>query len=121
MKQVLIIIICIAFFGCQSKQEIMKPYVIEVVTFKYKSTVNTDAFWKEDAKIQTDYTSVQPGFISRESGFSTENNEVLVIVKWETEADANASMQKFMEDKSVVDFVNMIEANTMKMKRYNVE
>ena len=121
MKQVLIIIICITFFGCESKSEIMKPYVIEIVTLKYKSTVNADDFWKEDAKIQTDYTSKQHGFISRVSGFSNENNEVLIIVKWETEADANVSMQKFMEDKSVVDFVNMIEANTMKMKRYNVE
>ena len=121
MKQLLIIIICITFFGCESKSEIMKPYVIEIVTLKYKSTVNADDFWKEDAKIQKDYTSKQPGFISRESGYSNGENEVLVIVRWKTEIDADASMQKFMEDKSVVDFVNMIEANTMKMKRYTVE
>ena len=99
----------------------MNPYVIEVVTFKYKSTVNDDVFWKEDAKIQTDYTSKQPGFISRESGSSNENKEVLVIVRWKTEADADASMKNFMKDRSVVEFVNMIEANTMKMKRYAIQ
>ena len=99
----------------------MKPFVIEVVTFKYKSTINTVDFWKQDAKIQTDYTSKQPGFISRESGYSKDSNEVLVIVKWNTEIDADASMNKFMEDKSVVKFVNMIEPNTMQMKRYLVE
>ena len=113
--------ICSRVDGPPTKQEIIKPYVIEVVTFKYKSTISADDFWKEDAKIQIDYTSVQPGFISRESGFSDENNEVHVIVKWKTESDANASMQKFMEDKSVVEFVKMIESNTMKMKRYKVE
>lgn len=121
MKQLLIVIICISFFGCESKSEIMKPYVIEVVTLKYKATINADDFWKEDAKIQKDYTSKQPGFISRESGNSNNENEVLVIVRWKTDADADASMKKFMEDQSVVDFVNMIEENTMKMKRYNIK
>ncbi len=121
MKRLLIIIICVIFFSCQSKSEIMKPYVVEIVTFKYKSTVEADSFWKEDAKIQADYTSKQPGFINRESGYSNDGNEVLVVVRWKTEADAEASMQKFMNDKSVVDFVEMIDASTMKMKRYNVK
>ncbi|RNC88246.1 MAG: hypothetical protein ED556_03415 [Winogradskyella sp.] len=99
----------------------MKPYVIEITTFKYKATVNAHNFWKEDAKIQDIYTSKQPGYISRESGYSEETNEVLVVVKWETMTDADASMKKFMSDASVVDFANMINASTLKMARYNVK
>ncbi len=99
----------------------MKPYVIEVVTFKYKNTVNAADFWKEDAKIEADYTSQQPGFISRESGYSENDNEVLVVVRWKTMADADASMKKFMNDASVKDFANMIDGSTMKMVRYEIK
>lgn len=68
--------------------------------------------------IQENYTSKQAGFISRESGYS---NEVLVVVRWKAKADSDASMKKFMEDKSVEKFADMIKLNTMKMKRYTVE
>ncbi len=99
----------------------MKPYVIEVVTFKYKNAVQSEEFWAEDAKIETDYTSKQPGFISRESGYSKNDNEVLVIVRWKSMSDADASMKKFINDESVKGFANMIDAPTMKMVRYEVK
>ena len=44
-----------------------------------------------------------------------------LVVNGETNEDAEASMQKFMEDKSVTDFVSMIEPGTMHMKRYEVK
>lgn len=73
MKKILLLLISIAFVGCQQNTNTMqKPYVIEVTTFKYKSTVNADDFWKEDAKVEEIYTSKQAGFIERESGFSKE-------------------------------------------------
>ncbi len=100
--------------------EIVRPYVIEVVTFKYKNTVNADDFWAEDAKIESDYTNNQPGFISRESGYSENDDEVLVVVRWNSMADADASMKKFMNDSSVQNFADMIDASTMKMVRYKV-
>ena len=98
-----------------------KPSVIEVTTFKYKPFVNPEEFWAEDAKIQNIYTSKQPGFIKRESGYSKDRKEVLVVVYWNTNKDAEASMQKFMQDTTVVNFVNMIDASTMEMARYTVE
>ena len=116
-----LICILIQLAACTNKNpETMKPYVIEVTTFKYKSTVDTDTFWSEDAKVQANYTSRQHGFISRESGYSKDSNEVLVLVRWKTATDADASMHKFMEDKSVTDYVNMIQASTMQMTRYKV-
>jgi len=99
----------------------MKPYVIEVTTFKYKSTVDANEFWMEDAKIESDYTKHQPGYINRESGYSKDQNEVVVVVRWKTHADAEASMTKFMADESVKKFANMIDEATMKMARYEVK
>ena len=122
MKQLLIIFILFTLLtACSTHTEIMNPYVIEVVTFKYKNTVLAADFWAEDAKIEANYTSKQAGFISRESGYSENDNEVLVIVRWKSMADADVSMKKFMSDASVNEFANMIDASTMKMVRYEVK
>ena len=113
----------VSFFtmGHSQNQEIMKPYVIEVTSFKYAAAIDADTFWARDAEIEADYTKLQPGFISRESGYSKSNNEVVVVVRWKTMADADASMQKFMADKSVMDYAEMIDGPTMKMNRYEVK
>ncbi|MEL7535376.1 MAG: hypothetical protein AAFN10_29060 [Bacteroidota bacterium] len=95
-------------------------YVIEITTFSYKAEVDPEAFWVRDAKIQEDYTSKQPGFISRESA-AAEDGEIVVVVRWNTMADAAASMNKFMGEQSVADYANMIEGPSMKMKRFQVK
>ncbi|WP_299112161.1 hypothetical protein [uncultured Winogradskyella sp.] len=121
MKKLVLILLAIVATGCNQNSETTESYVIEVTTFKYKASVNAGDFWKEDAKIKDIYTSKQPGYISRESGYSKGTNEVVVVVKWKTMADAEASMNKFMSDTSVVTYVNMIAAPTMKMERYAVK
>jgi PKD repeat protein len=121
MKYVLIILTSLTLLSFVNKEKESNSYIIEITTFKMKSTVNTEEFWKEDAKIDANYTSKQPGYISRESGFDKDTNEVLVVAKWNTKEDADASMHKFMTDNSVADYVNMIEGTTMKMKRYLVD
>lgn len=98
----------------------MEPYVLEVTTFCYKTKVDAELFWSEDAKVEANYTSKQPGFISRESGYSKETNEVVVVVRWKTVEDADASMQRFMDDVTVQQYVDMIDGNTLKMKRYDM-
>lgn len=124
MKMSTLIITALLSLGsmaCSQNQTTMKPYVIEVTTFKYKSTTDTTNFWTEDAAVETGYTSKQPGFISRESGYSENDNEVIVVVRWKTQADADASMKKFMGDESVKNYANMIDGATMKMARYDVK
>ena len=122
MKSILSLTIALLFFlaGCTSTgQRYETPYVIEITTFNYKSDVNAETFWMRDAEIQADYTSKQPGFLKRESGVS-EEGEVIVVVYWKTQADASASMEKFMQDASVADYAGMIDGSTMKMTRYMV-
>ena len=51
MKNLLIILILpIGLVSCSTNAEIMKPYVIELVTFKYKNTIQADDFWAEEPK-----------------------------------------------------------------------
>ncbi len=123
IKRLLIVLAFVGIFtmGYSQNEETMKPYVIEVTTFKYKTTADVNAFWARDAEIEADYTSMQPGYISRESGYSPDNNEVVVVVRWRTDEDANASMNKFMSDASVEDYAAMIDGASMKMARYTVK
>lgn len=97
-----------------------KPVVLEVTTFKIKTTTSASAFQKLDAEVENSFTSKQPGFIKRQSGIN-DQGEYVVLVYWNTTADADASMQKFMSDASVADYASMIEGSTMKMARYTIK
>ena len=94
--------------------------IMEVTTFNISSNATPMAFTKRDAKIESDFTSKQPGFIKRQSGVDDKGNYV-VIVYWKSTADADASMSKFMSDASVADYAKMIDGPTMKMSRYSMD
>lgn len=94
--------------------------IMEVTTFNLNSSANPIAFAQRDAKVESDFTSKQPGFIKRQSGVDDKGNYV-VVVYWNSVADADASMNKFMGDASVADYAQMIDAQTMKMSRYAMD
>jgi len=95
-------------------------HIMEVTTFNVKNGISTAVFNKRDAEITSDYTSKQAGFIKRISGV-TESGEIGVIVFWESLANADASMNKFMKDQSVADYANMIDGPTMKLTRFTMD
>ncbi len=94
--------------------------VLEVTTFKLKSTADAAVFNQLDAEVEHNFTSKQPGFIKRQSGVD-ENGEYVVLVYWNSLEDADASMQKFMKAPSVSEFAGMIEGSTMVMNRYTAD
>lgn len=94
--------------------------IMEVTTFNINAEANPMAFAKRDAEVESDFTSKQSGFIKRQSGVDDKGNYV-VVVYWESVADAEASMNKFMSDASVADYAQMIDGPTMKMSRYAMD
>ncbi|MCL5129410.1 hypothetical protein [Algibacter sp. L4_22] len=118
IKYILIFLVCSTILSCNTNKDSNRTYIVEILSFKYKRTINASDFWKEDSKVLSNYSLKQPGFISRESGFNEEKNEVLIVLRWNTAADAEASMRKFLSDKSISKFVNMIDLNSMKVTRY---
>lgn len=118
MKQKLSIasLILILTMSCTSNKE---NYVLEVTTFKLKTTTNTSTFNVLDAKVEENFTSKQPGFIKRQSAVNV-NGEYVVLVYWDNNQNADASMQKFMSHTSVADYASMIDGSTMKMSRFTV-
>lgn len=94
--------------------------IMEVTTFNIKPDANPMSFAKRDREVESDFTSKQPGFINRQSGLDDKGNYV-VVVYWESLADASASMSKFMTEASVADYAAMIDAATMKMSSYAMD
>lgn len=91
--------------------------VIEVVTFKLKPGVSPSDFSAIDKAVEREQVSKQPGFVSRESAHGA-GNEWLVIVRWRSTQDADASMASFEKAPSAAKFMSKIDASTMVMKRY---
>ena len=103
-----------------SKTNMIEKTIMEVTTFNISSNANPAAFAKRDAEVESDFTSKQPGFIKRQSGVDDKGNYV-VVVYWQSKANADASMKKFMSTSSVADYAQMIDGPTMKMARYAMD
>lgn len=103
-----------------SKTNMEGRTIMEVTTFNINSNANPTTFSTRDAQIERDFTSMQQGFIKRQSGIDDKGNYV-VVVFWKSVTNADASMNKFMSDTSIADYAQMIDAPTMKMSRYNMD
>ena len=91
--------------------------IVEVAKFTLKEGVTPDEFYVVDQAVETEHVSQQPGFISRESAVS-DDNEWLVIVHWRSIEDAEASMASFSSAPATAEFMSKLEVDTMVMKRY---
>lgn len=118
LKLLTIAVMIIHITACKNEKP-MKTFVLEVTNFKLRTSTNATNFRILDADVESNFTSKQPGFIKRQSGVN-ENGEYVVLVYWQTLADADASMQKFMGDRSVSNYASMIDGSTMKMARYSI-
>lgn len=118
LKMLTLLMIATLTISCKN-QQITEPAILEVTTFKLKTTANKTAFNTLDSQVENSFTNKQTGFIKRQSGFDANGNYV-VIVFWNTIENVQASMKKFMTDSSVAQYASMIDASTMKMNRYKV-
>ncbi|MEM9807799.1 MAG: antibiotic biosynthesis monooxygenase family protein [Cyanobacteria bacterium P01_D01_bin.56] len=98
-------------------QSLEEDTIIEVATFSLKTGVTPDEFYIVDQAVELQHVSQQPGFISRESAVN-DDNEWLVIVRWRSIEDAEASMASFSTAPATAEFMSMLEVDTMSMKRY---
>ena len=99
-------------------QSLESGTIVEIATFKLKEGVTPDEFYPVDQAVESQHVSQQPGFISRESAVS-EDNEWLAIVHWRSMEDAQASMASFSSAPATAEFMSKLEADTMSMTRYD--
>lgn len=119
IQLILIALVTLATSSCKDSEKMKETSIVEVTTFSLKTTSNMQIFNKLDAEVEVNFTSKQPGFVRRESGVD-ENGKYTVLVYWKTLADAQASMDRFMNDTSVSDYAGMIEGSSMTMNRFTI-
>lgn len=100
-------------------QNTAEPTVIEIATFELANGVDPAQFAPLDAAVERDHVSQQPGFVSRETGY-TEQGKWLVIVHWESIDAAEASMASFAAASAAAEFMENLDAATMSMTRYEI-
>lgn len=96
-----------------------KTTVVEVVTLNLADGVTVEQFAPVDRAVEEEHVSRQPGFVSREVA-AGDDGSWLVIVHWASVEDAQASMDSFAAAPAVARFMEMIDAESMRMTRYDV-
>ena len=119
---VLILISVLTFLSCSDDNNTTPDIpdtniVVEITTFDLNTEVNENAFEIRDTEIEQDFASLQPGFLKRMSGVDA-NGKYVVMVFWETLADADASIAAFGADPTVADYFAMIDGSTFVAERY---
>lgn len=92
--------------------------VVEFVRFKLAQGAGEAAFLEENKKAQA-FVARQPGFVSREIARG-EDGGWLVLVRWNSAADADASFSKFVAAEEMKPFMDMLDGSSMEAGRYTL-
>jgi hypothetical protein len=92
---------------------------VETIRFHLNEGVDVSDFLKRNRKVEDEYMRLRPGFVSRQTALS-EDNEVLVTVTWASDADADATMGAFFGAPETQDFLAAVDKTTVSSGRYAV-
>lgn len=95
------------------------PETIEIVTFRLKDGTTPQAFLAETMSMERNFLGKLKGFMNRDTGMS-QDGDVVVVLHWESAADAQASINKFVDSEGTKAFTAMIDMETFVMKRYEL-
>ena len=92
--------------------------VIETITFRLHDTASIDAFAEANRIVQSEYLSAQPGYNegTRVTTRDADGNWTISL-RWDTAADADASMASFMSATATQDFLTLMDGDTMQLRR----
>ncbi|MEM7338751.1 MAG: nuclear transport factor 2 family protein [Actinomycetota bacterium] len=92
--------------------------VIETITLRLNEGASADAFAAANAKVESEYLPAQPGFNpgSRVTTL-TDDGTWTISLRWDSAADADASMAVFSDAPATQDFLALVDASQMAMDR----
>ncbi len=92
--------------------------VIETITLRLTAGFAPAAFSQANARVEAEYLPQQPGFNvgSRVTTLDDEGTWTISL-RWDSAADADASMASFMNAPATQDYLSMIDMSTMEMRR----
>lgn len=93
--------------------------VLEQVTFRLAEGVGESDFLAAMQPVQA-WISAQPGFVYRTLCLHEESGEWADLVYWATMADAQAASALFMQQQACVNWVGMIDRDSIRMQHSQV-
>jgi len=94
--------------------------VVEVVRFRLVSGTDEAVFLRENSRVQREFVAIQPGYVSRQIAKS-DDGEWLVLVHWQSAANADETSAAFMREPANQVLVAMIDGATYSAGRYEVK
>jgi hypothetical protein len=93
---------------------------VETVTMKVKPGVSKEEFLAKNWDVEDNLVRKMPGLISRDTAMDRDGN-ILIVLYWESPEDAQKSMDKFVGAPESQDFQAILDMDTFKMTRYEVQ
>jgi hypothetical protein len=90
---------------------------VETIRFKLRAGLAVADFIERNQKVENEYMSLRPGFLSRETSLSADG-EWLVVVHWATEEDAAATIAAFFGAPETQDFIAAVDTGTVSSGSY---
>ncbi len=92
--------------------------VIETITLLLADGASPEAFAAANAKVESEYLPLQPGFNPGTRVTTVDADQRWTIsLRWDSAYDGDASMASFMDAPATQDFLSLIDADSMTMKR----
>jgi heme-degrading monooxygenase HmoA len=92
--------------------------VVEFVRFRLAQGAAESAFLEENRRAQA-FVAGQPGFVSRELARGDDGGW-LVLVRWNSAADADASFARFVAATEMKPFMDLLDGPSMEAGRYTL-
>ena len=92
--------------------------MIEITTFRLHEGIDAKTFAKLDEQLQTEFFYFQPG-LQRRTTACSEDGEWASIIVWDSEACADAAIDKTEEFATFEHVLAMMDLMTIESCRYN--
>ncbi len=94
--------------------------VAEVITVRLQDGADVVGWIAANDALREEHIVKQPGYLGRTLGV-TEDGEWIIVVHWESVADAEASIAKFMEAPGIETFMSFPNMETMTNTLYTIQ
>lgn len=92
--------------------------VMEVMTFRLQHDVEETSFLEADRRVQTEFVPNHVGFVRRTTARGDAGGAWVVVTLWASEADADASASKGVDDAVVGTFMSFVDPTSVQVGRY---
>lgn len=92
--------------------------VIETIVLRLNADATPEAFAAANARVQSEYLPEQPGYnVGSRVTKLADDGTWTISLRWDSAADADASMASFMDAPATQDYLSLIDMNHMEMRR----